>query len=455
MSKISEDNHHKILQESIAVFDQIRDDPEREKGIPGPSIWNSPNKVNSWDFGREITLRDVLSIAQEGKLISSNHFVHSKQFGFSINEFLMILKNQDFDLFQSDEKFCESPLISSKVSVRVENRLLSTDFLNKLIIALRIKKTFVSKGSRILEIGGGSGTLARCIKLINPSVKYRIIDLPGTLFFSYIFLRANFPDATCKLVTSAEDLLSIDELNEIDFVFIPNTLQKDIPANWKIDLVVNTNSLGEMPQRTVLEYMELIQSRLDVDYFYSLNRYFQDNLDIDTNQSETYQADCSLVLDPYWDVKEWSYCPDFVKSMRYVLDGNTSLEVLMKRRNSSECNLDELLKQSDMYLQEANSIQEIKSQKWHELMWKSILLNPCLENVGPYYDFLVESQARERWHYHNVLKELGLNIPSLPIRVSTTTFKRRLYRFIQKIVHFRRLSLPPKERFEFHFKKGS
>ena len=29
MSKISEDNHHKILQESIAVFDQIRDDPDK------------------------------------------------------------------------------------------------------------------------------------------------------------------------------------------------------------------------------------------------------------------------------------------------------------------------------------------------------------------------------------------------------------------------------------------
>ena len=131
-----------------------------------------------------------------------------------------------------------------------------------------------------------------------------------------------------------------------------------------------------------------------------------------------------------------------MKSLRYELDGKTTLEVLMKRRNSSECNLDELLKQSDMYLQEANSIQEIKSQKWHELMWKSILLNPCLENVRPYYDVLVESQARERWHYHNVLKELGLNIPSLPGRDSAPTFKRRLYRIIQKFVHFRRLILP-------------
>ena len=53
------------------------------------------------------------------------------------------------------------------------------------------------------------------------------------------------------------------------------------------------------------------------------------------------------------------------------------------------------------------------------------------------YDFLVESQSRERWHYHNVLKELDLIIPSLPSRDSTIPFKRRLYRILLKILHFR------------------
>jgi putative sugar O-methyltransferase len=441
ISKISEDNQHKIMQEAIVEFDGMRNVSERDNDII--SIWTTPNKLNMWNSAKKNTLVEALRIAREGKNISCHHSVTSKQFGFSIDEYLMILKQHDFDLFQSDEKFCEWPHTSSEISATIQNRLLSTDFLYRMIIALRLKKYFSSEGSRILEIGGGSGDLARCIKLINPSVKYRILDLPGTLFLSYIFLRANFPDATFKLVKSAEDFISIDELNEIDFVFIPNTLQKAIPADWKIDLVVNCNSLGEMPQRSVLDYMELIQTRLDVDYFYSLNRYFQDNRDIDTNLSEIYQADCSLVLDPYWDVKEWTYCPDFVKSMRFELDTKTSLEVLMKRRNPSECNLDELLKQSNMYLQEANSIQEIKSYKWHELMWKSILLNPCLENVQPYYDVLIGSQTRERWHYHNVLKELGLDIPSLPGRETTVTFKIRLYRILQKIIHFRKLNLPP------------
>jgi len=440
VSKISEDNHHKIMQEAIVEFDGMRNVSERDNDIN--SIWTAANKLKMWTSGKKVTLMEALRIAREAKLISCHHSVTSKQFGFSIDEYLMILKQHDFDLLKSDEKFCESPLTGSEISATVQNRLLSTDFLYRLIIALRLKNNFATEGSRILEIGGGSGDLARCIKLINPSVKYCILDLPGTLFVSYIFLRANFPDATFKLVKSAEDFLSIDELNEIDFVFIPHTLQKAIPADWKIDLVVNCNSLGEMPQRSVLDYMELIQTRLDVDYFYSLNRYFQDNHDIDTNISEIYQADCSLVLDPYWDVKEWTYCPDFVKSMRFELDTKTSLEVLMKRRNPSECNVDELLKQSNMYLQEANSIQEIKSSKWHELMWKSILLNPCLENVQPYYDVLIGSQARERWHYHNVLKELGLDIPALPSRETTITFKTRLYRILQKIIHFRKLKLP-------------
>ena len=373
------------------MLDQKRTEQEHEQFISEASVlnpfsaekqrsgmWTSPNKNEFFEKGRKSSLIEAIHLVQEGTIITLNHFINSKNFGLAIDELLSCIKKLDFDLFNSPSYFSEWELSSKRISTIYEDRLISTDYLYKLITALRIKKATTKKIKRVLEIGAGAGTLARCIKQINTSTQYYIIDLPGTLFFSYIFLRANFKNSTFKIITSKSQFL---ETEDADFIFISAELYKDIPE-WDIDLVINTHSLGEMSQEMVNSYMEMIQNRLNVKYFYTLNRFLQTPEDINVDVPLTYQASVSTVIDPFWEVKLFNYCPDFVKSMRYGHDTRTSLEILLKREKEIDQASHE--SRSKQFFNEAQK-EVIKSEKWFSLIWQSIYLNPTKENILPYY----------------------------------------------------------------------
>lgn len=386
----TEQEHEKFILEA-----SILNPYAAEKQSSG--MWGAQNKIDFFEKGRKSSLIEAVHLVQEGGLITANHFVNSKYFGFVIDELLSCLKQLDFDLFNSPSYFSEWELSSKRISAIYKGRVISTDYLYKLIVALRIKKATTKKIKKVLEIGAGAGTLARCIKQTNPSIKYYIIDLPGTLFFSYIFLRANFKNSSFKIITSKSQFL---EIEDADFVFISAELLKDIPR-WDIDLIINTHSLGEMSQEMVHSYMEMIQNHLNVKYLYSLNRFLQIPEDIDVDAPLTYQASVSTIIDPFWKVEMFNYCPDFVKSMRYEPDTRTTLEILLEREKYREQGSNVI--RSKQFLNEARQ-EVIKSDKWLALMWKSVYLNPTKENLLPYYEYLTEINARDRFFYYELLK---------------------------------------------------
>jgi hypothetical protein len=113
---------------------------------------------------------------------------------------------------------------------------------------------------RILEIGGGYGNAARLWMSGKGDIdKYVIVDLPGSLFFSEVCLRAEFGDDVgywegrdpgTKVV-----LLPIGRLAEY----------RD-----QCDLVINIGSMQEMSDRWVDFYMQWLD-KCGARYFYSLN----------------------------------------------------------------------------------------------------------------------------------------------------------------------------------------
>ena len=126
----------------------------------------------------------------------------------------------------------ESPWAIPTSIVERNGRRLSAGMLQHTYYARHIDS---EAPETILEIGAGFGGLARILNTIKPR-RYTIVDLPSSLFYSYVYLRAHFPDAKCWWITRP-----IDFEGEPDFTFVP-------APNWKyllskrFDIGVNTCS---------------------------------------------------------------------------------------------------------------------------------------------------------------------------------------------------------------------
>jgi hypothetical protein len=169
----------------------------------------------------------------------------------TIDNWLAILKDVPVE---------ESPYATPSGIVMRDGKRLSTQLLLHTYYAGRIDTV---KPMAILEIGAGFGGLAR---ILNSKMQrqYTILDLPGSLFCSYVYLKTHFPDRTFKWCHTAADFGT-----SADFHFVPARLWKDL-MGYSFDMAINTCSMGEMLPETVADYLSLIKETCS--YFYSHNR---------------------------------------------------------------------------------------------------------------------------------------------------------------------------------------
>jgi hypothetical protein len=121
--------------------------------------------------------------------------------------------------------------------------------------------TYANSPKRILEIGGGYGEIARLwlTNSIAPAESYVIVDIPESLFFAEVALKAEFGDQVAYFE-------GCDPGTRILLVPIPYLNELTRPA----DLVVNTGSMQEMTDEWVDFYIDWL-AKYDTRYFYSLN----------------------------------------------------------------------------------------------------------------------------------------------------------------------------------------
>jgi hypothetical protein len=211
----------------------------------------------------------------------------------------------------------------------------------------------------------------------------------------------------------------------------------------RFDLVVNSFSLGEMPQPVVENYMGLIQETLDVDRFYSLNRYLQHEKFADW-LDELNQASYSTPLDSNWNVLRWEFCPPFVQrhlvtgGSKFIrpeykggggeLDSTATLELYVERSTGHQSAPQGLKKRSDELLSQASEFGELRGPEWHRLMWESIMLFPQRENVEPYYSYLKMDDVREYRYFGRLLADLGREVgePYTASNLSLSRTSRRV-----------------------------
>ena len=131
-----------------------------------------------------------------------------------------------------------------------KNKYLNYFFGSSYTIAFRYflnVKDLITKNSNVLIIGDGLGILSSMIlKKIN--CKVFLCDLPETLVYQEYFLRNNLRNKKFQYLANHKD--QIISNNQITFI---NASQLS-RLNIKLDLVINTDSFGEMDKISVNNY---------------------------------------------------------------------------------------------------------------------------------------------------------------------------------------------------------
>ena len=125
----------------------------------------------------------------------------------------------------------------------------------------------------VLEIGSGYDGLAHGIQtILNEQATYICMDLPELLLFQGAFLKVNNPEKSIYIYNSATlsaEFVS-NELQNYDFILIPNYALKKLQPLKEIALAINMQSFQEMTEQQVTEYLRFTSDRV-TRYLYSEN----------------------------------------------------------------------------------------------------------------------------------------------------------------------------------------
>lgn len=212
----------------------------------------------------------------------------------------------------------ESPMVSDAQCYVHDGRRRSVDLDRRLCHAALLKQ-HTDFGRRLggsagperpvaFEIGAGHGALARVLKLLCPRATYVIADLPESLYFSAGFLASHFPESRVFLADPRNVGALKGALHDYDFVLLPVGLEDHL-AGERIDLVVNTHSLGEMANSQIRKWFRFI-NRDAVREVFLINRFLNavgTAVKRDGNEG-------SLSLDRDWRVRYWEFNPAFMQA---------------------------------------------------------------------------------------------------------------------------------------------
>ncbi|MCH9611134.1 MAG: hypothetical protein S4CHLAM81_14920 [Chlamydiales bacterium] len=217
------------------------------------------------------TVREAIMFAQDRM-----HFDHRMDaiHYFEIFPYYQALLEAEYPELISESLSLKESVFSSPSSLyrhlssKKEGCISNVHFFHTHILLTCLK--YVGSINNIVEIGGGYGNLCRLFNSAPAlSIKnYCIVDLPQSLFFSELFLRANLPEVNVYYHTSDSIDLPDDKPN-ILLVPIQNAHNiKDMGISF--ELGINSGSLGELAAEWVDYWMNWID-QISCTAFYSLN----------------------------------------------------------------------------------------------------------------------------------------------------------------------------------------
>jgi putative sugar O-methyltransferase len=259
----------------------------REDSTPEKKLWSVQNTV-------------LFNFDSQDKIIQEKSFQCWNFF----------FKKKGIDLRTLDPVFQESRYYQKANTFVVFGKLFSLDFLTKLNLLFDIEK-YCGNISSFLEIGSGIGSQARLVKLKYPLSRHILIDLPESLFFAYLNLRLNFPNAKIIFAKNKDDVKNYVSSKDYDFLLVPCFFSDYIPdPALRIDLVFNACSLGEMANKASKYYINLIENKLNVKYILLLNR-FLNNFDPIAHPQRLQENGCFTQIGANWKILHWEIDSEF------------------------------------------------------------------------------------------------------------------------------------------------
>ncbi len=451
MLTVNVDLANRLLNESWNHYRKTRQiyaETGYDKEYPLNFFWGTDNVRQLADIiNRPVSALDKIALVHRTFMFSVNTDDQSV-LQRMVDWYIDYLHSCDISLDDFDLSIQESPFSNPNNSISRWGRLLSPDFLRTVILCLEIDKhTRVGMHSRprVLELGAGYGGLSRTFRLFSPNVSYTIIDIPETLFFSSLFLRLNFPEAKVRFVTDSSS--ASESLDEYDFTFIP-TKFAEVLTGKNFEIFCNTASLGEMQNAVIRHWMNFVQNKINVRYFFGLNR-FLNTIDPEEHHWRLDENICSVSFDRRWRILEWRLEPPFSRCPYLETIVTRNLEVIAERIPASAVNPD-----YDLFLS-AQIASHVSSQDWyihadkdnsmrlrdnmfsHDLtrkgtlfkLWESIRLYPRADNVTmmlKYLKILTKDKPFEEAFYYETLLEELRSAPTDHL-TSTTTVDQGAY----------------------------
>ena len=131
-----------------------------------------------------------------------------------------------------------------------------------------IIEKYIKNNTKICEIGGGFGSLARVI-LKNHNVKYFLIDLPEANLQANYYLQNNLPE---KRVFNYIDYKNKKIGNEIQnyeiFILPPHVINDSKMKEILFDFFINSRSFMEMTSESIKNYFYFIQNKSTRNSFF-------------------------------------------------------------------------------------------------------------------------------------------------------------------------------------------
>ncbi len=123
---------------------------------------------------------------------------------------------------------------------------------------------------KIIEIGSGTGCLARIIKVLRKKSSICLVDLNTSIIYSIVNLLKRFPNSKYILPNEIRHNTNL-EIDNYDFIFLTPELVNVIPESY-FSLGINTMSFQEMSQNEIIKYFNLLRKILTKNnHFYCLN----------------------------------------------------------------------------------------------------------------------------------------------------------------------------------------
>jgi len=430
LSKIENDYADEVLQQAKDYYHKI-------KSIYDSTAYSRLYQVGqTWEDTSGNTRGMISIINSDASAVDSyrllqNTYVYTANQPNRIKEkmvdwYIDYLIRCGHDLFELDSTFQESPITNPDFCVSRAGRLLTSNFLRSLVLSLEVQKyCSMSKSKfRIVELGGGRGYFARTFKLFIPNSVYIDIDIPETLHFAYLSARLNFPDAKVCYVTDVSQLK--DGIEAFDFVFVP-TMFAECILQEEFDLFYNTASLGEMDNAAIRHWMDFVQNRLKVKYFFGLNRFLNMiNLHDREGQRRLNENECSVLFDQKWKILHWELEPPFARCPYVYTQESRNLQIVAERLPEGSTN------EYDNQLLSQQIVEDLMDEDWIRFpdsfynsmrsnvlandltmtgtlfkLWESIRLYPNKTNVAMmilYIHTLSKTDAPlEEWFYYQNL----------------------------------------------------